>query len=177
MAPRIIHCSYHKCLTAYYGTVMGGLYNRIFRFTRGHHHFNSRINEFHERAGEPLRGGQEIQRRRPHPKPHRRSVESVVHTARRKAFPRPTRTDPPAVRLHVNPHGLGSAARCRYNHATQAAGSYEVRCPFRLIESRKPDAPTVVTRSTCMVKSRCRRRRARSAKAMCRSRRRSARCC
>jgi hypothetical protein len=48
--PRRIHCSYHKCLTVYFGKVMNALFNRWFFWSRGFHHFNSRIEEFYEQS-------------------------------------------------------------------------------------------------------------------------------
>lgn len=48
MSAQLIHCSYHKCLTMYYHRIMAWLYNRILRYSRGYHHFDSRIDEFYE---------------------------------------------------------------------------------------------------------------------------------
>ena len=48
MSVKLIHCSYHKCLTVYYSKIMRVLYNRIMRFSRGYQHFNSRINDFYQ---------------------------------------------------------------------------------------------------------------------------------
>jgi len=45
---QLIHCSYHKCLTKYYVRVMVWMYNRIFRFSKGYRHFDSRIDQFYE---------------------------------------------------------------------------------------------------------------------------------
>ena len=47
MRTQLIHCSYHKCLTKYYVRVMVWLYNRMFRFSRGYRHFDSRIDDFY----------------------------------------------------------------------------------------------------------------------------------
>src|SRR4030042_3938179 len=47
MRTQLIHCSYHKCLTVYYVRVMICLYNRIFRFSGGYRHFDSRIDDFY----------------------------------------------------------------------------------------------------------------------------------
>ena len=47
MRTQLIHCSYHKCLTVYYGRVMAWLYNRILRFGPGYRHFDSRIDDFY----------------------------------------------------------------------------------------------------------------------------------
>ncbi|MGR8919443.1 MAG: hypothetical protein ACU85V_07480 [Gammaproteobacteria bacterium] len=49
---RLIHCSYHKCLTSYFANVMGALAARSWRLARGYHHFRSRLDEFEARAGE-----------------------------------------------------------------------------------------------------------------------------
>jgi len=48
----LIHCSYHKCLTVYFGRVFSSLYNRVFRIGGGYRHFNSRIDEFYREHGE-----------------------------------------------------------------------------------------------------------------------------
>lgn len=48
MKTKLVHCSYHKCLTVYFEMVLSTLYNRIFRFSRGYRHFNSLINEFYQ---------------------------------------------------------------------------------------------------------------------------------
>lgn len=45
--PRLIHCSYHKCLTVYYGRVMRGLFNKVLRWSGGYRHFNSNVEEFY----------------------------------------------------------------------------------------------------------------------------------
>ena len=45
---RIIHCSYHKCLTVYYAKVMEKLYNTLLPWSKGYRHFNSRVDEFYE---------------------------------------------------------------------------------------------------------------------------------
>lgn len=52
--PRLIHCSYHKCLTVYYGRVMRGTFNKVLRWSRGYRHFNSNLDEF-LRCSETLR--------------------------------------------------------------------------------------------------------------------------
>jgi hypothetical protein len=51
MATRIIHCSYHKCLSRYYGRVMSTLYNHILRFGRGYRHFSSLVRDFYQESG------------------------------------------------------------------------------------------------------------------------------
>jgi Sulfotransferase domain len=48
---KIIHCSYHKCLTVYYSRVFSSLYNRVFRFGRGYKHFYSFIDDFSQESG------------------------------------------------------------------------------------------------------------------------------
>jgi len=45
---KLIHCSYHKCLTVYYAKVMEQLYNTLMPWTKGYRHFNSRIDEFYD---------------------------------------------------------------------------------------------------------------------------------
>jgi len=47
---KLVHCSYHKCLTVYYSRVLSTLYNRIFRLSRGYRHFNSLIDEFYRES-------------------------------------------------------------------------------------------------------------------------------
>ena len=48
MKRRLIHCSYHKCLTVYFGHVMEKLYNKIFMLSDGYHHFNGKLDEFYQ---------------------------------------------------------------------------------------------------------------------------------
>ena len=48
----LVHCSYHKCLTAYYSKVISMVYNRIYRFSCGYHHFNSLIDDFYRGLGQ-----------------------------------------------------------------------------------------------------------------------------
>ena len=50
MRTKLIHCSYHKCLTVYYGRVMRVLYDQILRFSQGYRHFNSRIENFYRES-------------------------------------------------------------------------------------------------------------------------------
>lgn len=45
--PKIIHCSYHKCLTVYYSRVFTTLYNRMAGFGKGYRHFNSSLDDFY----------------------------------------------------------------------------------------------------------------------------------
>jgi len=45
--PRLIHCSYHKCLTVYFGRVMEMMYNRILPWSGAYRHFNNLIDEFY----------------------------------------------------------------------------------------------------------------------------------
>jgi hypothetical protein len=47
MKAQLIHCSYHKCLTVYYGRVMSGLFNRCLPFGRGFRHYNSHLEDFY----------------------------------------------------------------------------------------------------------------------------------
>ncbi len=44
----LIHCSYHKCLTVYYGRVMRSVFNICLPFSRGYRHFNSHLDDFYE---------------------------------------------------------------------------------------------------------------------------------
>lgn len=53
-APRLIHCSYHKCLTVYFGRVMRGTFNKALRWSSGYRHFNSDLDAFLEHSP-PLR--------------------------------------------------------------------------------------------------------------------------
>lgn len=45
---KLIHCSYHKCLTVYYDKIMRQLYNTSMFWTKGYRHFNSCIDEFYD---------------------------------------------------------------------------------------------------------------------------------
>jgi Sulfotransferase domain len=47
MAPTLIHCSYHKCLTSYYEKVMSRVFNMCLPFSGGYKHFNSLMPEFY----------------------------------------------------------------------------------------------------------------------------------
>jgi len=43
----LIHCSYHKCLTVFFGRVMHTLLNRCLPWSRGYRHFNSHLDDFY----------------------------------------------------------------------------------------------------------------------------------
>jgi hypothetical protein len=43
----LIHCSYHKCLTVYYGRVMKAVFNRCLPWSGGYRHFNSHLEDFY----------------------------------------------------------------------------------------------------------------------------------
>ena len=47
--PRVhlIHCSYHKCLTVYYGRVMKAVFNRCLPWSAGYRHYNSDLERFY----------------------------------------------------------------------------------------------------------------------------------
>ncbi len=47
---KLVHCSYHKCLTVYYSRVFSALYNRALKFSRGYKHFNSLIDDFYKES-------------------------------------------------------------------------------------------------------------------------------
>jgi hypothetical protein len=46
MPTHLIHCSYHKCLTVYFGRVMGAVFNRCLPWSRGYRHYNSHLSDF-----------------------------------------------------------------------------------------------------------------------------------
>ena len=46
-APHLIHCSYHKCLTVYFGRVLKAVFNRSLPWSRGYRHFNSHLDDFY----------------------------------------------------------------------------------------------------------------------------------
>lgn len=48
MRVHLIHCSYHKCLTVYYGRIMSAVFNRCLPWSRGYHHYNSHLEDFYE---------------------------------------------------------------------------------------------------------------------------------
>lgn len=45
--PHLIHCSYHKCLTVYFGRVMKAVFNRCLPWSAGFHHYNSHLDDFY----------------------------------------------------------------------------------------------------------------------------------
>ena len=47
MKRHLIHCSYHKCLTVYFGRVMKGVFNRCLPWSKGYRHFNSDLEDFY----------------------------------------------------------------------------------------------------------------------------------
>lgn len=44
---KLVHSSYHKCLTVYYSRVMSSIYNRLYIHSKGYMHFNSLIDDFY----------------------------------------------------------------------------------------------------------------------------------
>lgn len=50
--PILVHCSYHKCMTGYFATVAGAIYEKLFPWTRGYRHFNSLVDDFYGELGE-----------------------------------------------------------------------------------------------------------------------------
>jgi len=44
----LVHCSYHKCLTVYYGRVMQSVFNRCLPWSAGYLHYNSHLDDFYE---------------------------------------------------------------------------------------------------------------------------------
>ena len=48
---KIVHCSYHKCLTVYYSRIMSFLYNKIIWNDSRFMHFNSKIDDFYDNYG------------------------------------------------------------------------------------------------------------------------------
>jgi hypothetical protein len=48
MPPHLVHCSYHKCLTVYFGRVMSGVFNLCLPWSRGYRHYNSHLGDFYE---------------------------------------------------------------------------------------------------------------------------------
>jgi hypothetical protein len=44
----LVHCSFHKCLTVYYGRVMSSVFNRCLPWSRGYRHFNSHLRDFYQ---------------------------------------------------------------------------------------------------------------------------------
>lgn len=47
MRPHLIHCSYHKCLTVYFGRVMDAVFNRCLPWSEGYRHYNSHLEDFY----------------------------------------------------------------------------------------------------------------------------------
>ena len=45
--PQLIHCSYHKCLTVYFGRVMKAVFNRCLPWSGGFRHYNSHLRDFY----------------------------------------------------------------------------------------------------------------------------------
>jgi hypothetical protein len=45
---RLIHCSYHKCLTVYFRRVMDAVFNRCLWWCPGYRHYNSHLEDFYE---------------------------------------------------------------------------------------------------------------------------------
>ena len=43
----LIHCSYHKCLTVYFGRVMAAVFNRCLPWRGGYRHYNSHLDDFY----------------------------------------------------------------------------------------------------------------------------------
>ena len=48
MRAHLIHCSYHKCLTVYYGRIMDGVFNRCLRWRGSYRHYNSHLDDFYD---------------------------------------------------------------------------------------------------------------------------------
>jgi len=48
MRSHLIHCSYHKCLTVYYGRIMKAVFNRCLSWSSGYRHFNSHLEDFYQ---------------------------------------------------------------------------------------------------------------------------------
>ena len=44
----LIHCSYHKCLTVYYGRIMKAVFNRCLPWSSGYRHYNSHLEDFYD---------------------------------------------------------------------------------------------------------------------------------
>jgi hypothetical protein len=47
MKIHLIHSSYHKCLTVYFGRIMHAVFNRCLPWSRGYHHYNSHLEDFY----------------------------------------------------------------------------------------------------------------------------------
>lgn len=50
--PPLVHCSFHKCLTVYFGRVMKAVFNRCLPWSAGFRHYNSDAEEFYSRFRE-----------------------------------------------------------------------------------------------------------------------------
>ena len=48
MKNHLIHCSYHKCLTVYFGRIMDAVFNRCLPWSRGYQHYNSHLEDFYD---------------------------------------------------------------------------------------------------------------------------------
>jgi hypothetical protein len=48
MKVHLIHCSYHKCLTVYFGRIMSAVFNRCLPWSAGYHHYNSHLGDFYD---------------------------------------------------------------------------------------------------------------------------------
>lgn len=49
--PVLVHCSYHKCMTGYFATVAGAIYETLLPWTRGYRHFDSLVDDFYRELG------------------------------------------------------------------------------------------------------------------------------
>jgi hypothetical protein len=47
MRTHLIHCSYHKCLTVFFGRVMSAVFNRCLPWSAGYRHYNSHLEDFY----------------------------------------------------------------------------------------------------------------------------------
>ena len=47
MRTHLIHCSYHKCLTVYFGRVMRSVFSRCLPWSGGYRHYNSHLEDFY----------------------------------------------------------------------------------------------------------------------------------
>jgi hypothetical protein len=48
MKIHLIHCSYHKCLTVYFGRIMRAVFNRCLPWSAGYRHYNSHLADFYD---------------------------------------------------------------------------------------------------------------------------------
>jgi hypothetical protein len=48
MKVHLIHCSYHKCLTVYFGRIMKAVFNRCLPWSSGYRHYNSHLEDFYD---------------------------------------------------------------------------------------------------------------------------------